>query len=87
MNNQYAQWVNDNAGNKIVFDISSVKNAIKYLLDNTFFTVGNKLFQQVIGIPMGSDPAPFFANLFLYFYESKYVKSLMKRDLSRARRF
>ena len=87
VNNQYAQWVNDNAGNKIVFDISSVKNAIKYLLDNTFFTVGNKLFQQVIGIPMGSDPAPFFANLFLYFYESKYVKSLMKRDLSRARRF
>ena len=36
---------------------------------------------------MGSDPAPFFANLFLYFYESKWLKELKRIDLSRARRF
>ena len=64
-----------------------MKAAIKYLLDNSFFKVGNYLFRQVIGIPMGSDPAPFFANLFLYFYESKWVKMVMKNDLRRARRF
>ena len=41
----------------------------------------------MIGIPMGSDPAPFMANLFLYFYENKWVKSLKKTDLQKARKF
>ena len=30
---------------------------------------------QVIGIPMGSDPAPFFANLFLAHKEADWVKA------------
>ena len=35
---------------------------------------------------MGSDPAPFFANLFLYFYESKWMNKLKKNDLIKARK-
>ena len=34
-----------------------------------------------------SDPAPFMANLFLYYYESKYVKEVKKKDLFTARKF
>ena len=30
---------------------------------------------QVIGIPMGSDPAPFLANLFLAHKEADWVKA------------
>ena len=41
-----------------------------------FFQVGSKIFRRVIGIPMGSDPAPFFANLFSFFYESRWLKSI-----------
>ena len=33
---------------------------------------------QVIGIPMGSDPAPFFANLFLAHKEVDWVKAQRK---------
>ena len=33
---------------------------------------------QVIGIPMGSDPAPFFANLFLAHKEAGWVKAQRK---------
>jgi len=36
---------------------------------------------------MGSDPAPFFANLFLYYYESKWLKKVQRSDLRRARKF
>ena len=35
---------------------------------------------------MGSDPAPFFANLFLYYYESQWMNELKKKDLIRARK-
>ena len=64
-----------------------VKLAISYLLDNCYFRIGDAIFKQRIGIPMGSDPAPFMANLFLYHYESSFLKELKKTDLSRARRF
>ena len=33
---------------------------------------------------MGSDPAPYIANLFLYVYENRYMEKLKKSDLKRA---
>ena len=39
------------------------------------FTVGSKLFS-----------APFFANLFLYYYEKKWITDLKKKDLLKARK-
>ena len=51
---------------------------MSYLLDNCYFTVGKQIFKQIIGIPMGSDPAPFMANLFLYYYESQFIKKCRK---------
>ena len=35
---------------------------------------------------MGYDPAPFFANLFLYFYESNWMNELKKNDPIKARK-
>ena len=63
-----------------------IKRALKYDIDNSYFHVGDKVFRQKIGIPIGSDPAPFFANLFLYVYESKFIANLLKTDPDRARR-
>ena len=36
---------------------------------------------------MGSDPAPFFANLFLFFYESRWLKSIKNTNYGVARKF
>ena len=36
---------------------------------------------------MGSDPAPYFANLFLYYYENEWLNKLKKSDLHKARQF
>ena len=63
-----------------------MKDAVSNLLSNCYFTVGPKIFCQIIGIPMGSDPAPFFAKLFLYYYESRWTNELKKKDLIRARK-
>ena len=43
---------------------------LHHLISETFYTVGNLLFRQCIGIPIRIDPAPFWANLYLYHYEN-----------------
>jgi hypothetical protein len=50
---------------------------INYLIDNIYVTVGDNIFRQKIGIPMGTDCAPYLANLYLYALEFKYLKELM----------
>lgn len=51
---------------------------INYLIDNIYVVCGDKLFRQEIGIPMGTDCAPFLANLFLYSYEAKWLDDKLK---------
>jgi hypothetical protein len=43
---------------------------LEFLIDNIFVSFGGTLFQEVIGIPMGTNCAPLLADLFLYSYES-----------------
>ena len=58
---------------------NSLKVAVKHLIKNCFFTVGNTVLRQAIGIPMGIDPAPFWANLYLYTYEEDFITNLVKK--------
>ena len=58
------------------YSFQEVKSCLEFLINNTFFQVGSKIFCQVIGISMESDPAIFFANPFLFFYEPRSLKSI-----------
>ena len=42
---------------------------------------------QCIGIPMGTDCAPLLTNLFLFYYEYKYMRNLIKTNLMLAKKF
>ena len=35
------------------------------------------VFQQIVGIPMGTHCAPLLADIFLYSYEAKFIQSLL----------
>ena len=61
----------------------------EYLIDNDILRslVGNNVYCQTIGIPMGTDCAPQLANLFLFYYEYLYMKNLMRDNLCMAKRF
>ena len=72
---------------KKCFTKHSLKVAINHLITNCYFTVGNIVMRQKIGIPMGIDPAPFWANLFLYAYEHDYIRKLIKEDRVKAKHF
>ena len=66
------------------FTKSSLKDAVSFLIQKCYFTIGNLAFKQDIGIPMGIDPAPFWANLFLYKYEKEFVDKLISEKSTRA---
>jgi len=70
-----------------VYDIDNVKDSLKFLIDNSYFHVGTQVYRQKIGIPMGLDPAPFLANLYLSYYEIHWVDSLRRIDFARAKKF
>ena len=59
----------------------------EYLIDNVYIKVGNSVYRQTIGIPMGTDYAPQLANLFLFHYEYLYMKNLMRDNLCMAKKF
>jgi hypothetical protein len=46
--------------------------------DNICVSFGGILFQQVIGIPMGTNCATLLADLFLYSYESEFFQKFVK---------
>ena len=60
---------------------------IDFIVDNSFFRFGNVVYRQCIGIPMGVDPAPQMANLYLYYYESTFMEKLAKSDYKTALKF
>ena len=51
---------------------------INFLIDNIFVECGGEIFQQVIGIPMGTYCAPLLADIFLYSYEAEFIQTLIK---------
>ena len=49
---------------------------LTFSLDNSFIQFGTKLYRQVVGIPMGTNCAPRYADLFLLCYERDFMMSL-----------
>ena len=56
--------------------------ALSFLLDNIFVRFGDLLYRQVVGIPMGTNCAPLVADLFLYTYETEFMRTLQKEKKS-----
>ena len=73
-----ASWSSKKTGYHFAFTTSLLKEAMTFFLHNCFFSIENIKMIQVIGIPMGSDRVPFFANLFLAHKEADWVKAQRK---------
>ena len=54
---------------------------VDQVLDKKLFVmVGNRNMQQVIGIPMGTNCAPFLANILLYMYELEFFEKFVQEN-------
>ena len=56
---------------------------LEFLVENIFVVFAGKVFQQIIGIPMGTNCAPLLADIFLYSYEAEFIQSLLSVDRKR----
>jgi len=59
---------------------TDIINMLEFLIDNIFVIFGGRVFQQIVGIPMGTICAPLPADLFLYSYEAEFIQGLLKKD-------
>jgi hypothetical protein len=57
------------------YEKSTILAILKCSLKHNYIKIGNKIFNQVIGIPMGSNYSVNLANLFLFYYEYKFLKN------------
>ena len=85
--NKFSAFWTKKPHGKHAFSKNKLKAVVAHLITRCFCVVGNLLINQSIGIPMGIDPAPFWANLYLYHYEEKFVSNMITTDKYRARKF
>ena len=52
-------------------------NMLEFLVDNIFVVFMGKVFQQIVGIPMGINCAPLLGDIFLYSYKAEFIQSLL----------
>ena len=51
-----------------IWSCQNVYDALSHLLDSIYIKFGNKLYRQIVCIPMGTNCAPLVADLFLFYY-------------------
>ena len=86
--NYSVRWSNRESRQGTSLTCHKLLDMINWLIDNTFVTIGYSVFQQVIGIPMGTDCAPYLANLFLFAYEFEFLNDTLKqKDFSTLYKF
>jgi hypothetical protein len=54
-----------------------IKKMLVFLIDNIDIVVGGKVFQQSVGITMGTNCAPLLADLFWYSYEAEFIVKVL----------
>ena len=70
-------FVKEHSDSKNKYTEDDIINMLEFLVDNIFVVFGGKVFQQIVGIPIGTDCAPLLADIFLYSYEAEFIQSLL----------
>jgi hypothetical protein len=57
-----------------------VNNSTNIIKTNIFAMLGGRVFQQTVGILMGTKCALFLTDLFFYSYEADFIQGLFKKN-------
>ena len=64
-------FVKEHSDSKSKYAEDDIINMQEFVVDNIFVMFVEKIFRQIVGIPMGSNCPPLLAEIFLYSYESE----------------
>ena len=67
-------YFTDKSNNKS-FSLMQLLECICFLTDNSYVVFNNKVYQQVIGILMGTNCAPYLVNI-LHMYKIEFIEKL-----------
>jgi hypothetical protein len=59
---------------------TDIFNMLEFLIDNIYVMFGGRVFQQTVGIPMGTNCAPLLTDVFLYSHEADFIQGLLKKN-------
>ena len=59
---------------------TDIINMLEFLIDNIFVMFDGRVFQQTVGIHMGTNCPPLLADLFLYSYETVSIQGFLKKN-------
>ena len=70
-------FVRGHSDSKTKYSEDDIIKMLEFLVDNMFVVFAGKVFQQTVGIPIGTNCAPLLADIFLYSYEADFIQSLL----------
>ena len=77
INGKWTHFAMKRMSSKLCCTCEELLQWIYYIIDNSFITFESKVYRQILGIPMGTNCAPYLANTFLHVYEYQYIYTLI----------
>ena len=62
---------------EMILSVENLPEMIDALIDNMFVQFGETIYQQTVGVPMGTNCAGFLANLYCFTYELDFMERLV----------
>ena len=76
-------FVRERSDSKSTHTEEYIIRILEFLVDNIFVVFAGKVFQQIIGIPMGTNCVTLLADIFLISYETEFIQSLLSTGRKR----
>ena len=76
-------FIRENSDSKSKYTKEDIIRMLEFLVDNFFVVFVGMVFQQKIGIPMGTNCAPLLADIFLNSHEAEFIQSLLSTGKKR----
>ena len=68
LGHEESYFVKEHSDSKHKYSEDDIIKMLDFLVDNIFVVFAGKVFQQIVGIPMGTNCAPLLADISLYSY-------------------
>ena len=74
-------FVKEHSDSKSKYTEDDIINMLEFLVDNIFVVFGGNVFQQKVGIPMGTNCVPLLVDIFVFSNEAEFIQSVLSAGI------